>query len=422
MYSKNEVLQFVQENDVKFVRLTFCDVFGKVKNIAIMTEELPKALEEGFRFYPATIDGFGFTKESVLYLHPDVSTISILPWRPQNGRVIRFYCDIKKGDGTYFEADSRNILRKATLRAEKMGYYSVIGTDCEFYLFETDEKGKPTMIPQDEGEYLDIAPIDKGENIRRDICLTLESLGIVPYSSHHEKGPGQNEIDFKHSDGIIAADNFVNFRLVVKAIAERNGVYASFMPKPLADKIGSGLLLDIKFKSIDQNEKLNEVRKMFIAGIFNRMREITAFLNPTINSYERLYDGTSPKAIIWSRDNVNELIRVIGKDESEFRRMKLRSADPTCNPYLAFALLINAGLDGIENKESLPPMGKKQCDDLPKTLLDAVNVAEQSDFVKKSLTEELLNCFVEREREIYIEYEKAVNKEKFIRDLYFKKV
>ena len=233
-YAVREVLQFIKENDVKFIRLAFCDLFGTQKNISIMPNELERAFKEGVSFDASVIKGFADVSKSDLLLFPDPTTLSVLPWRPQQGRVVRFFCDIRTPEKEKFIYDSRDILRNTIKKCIAKGYTPYIGTECEFYLFKTDEEGEPTMVTHDKGGYFDIAPIDKGENIRREICLCLEEMGISPESSHHEQGPGQNEIDFKYSDSLTAADNFITFKSVVKAIAARNGLFASFMPKPIA--------------------------------------------------------------------------------------------------------------------------------------------------------------------------------------------
>ena len=305
----SEVLKFVEENDVKFIRLAFCDIFGTQKNVAIMPEELPRAFETGISLDASSVRGFFNARETDLFLVPDPGTLSILPWRPSHGRVVRLFCNIRYPDGRIFEGDCRNILRKAAARAASMGYVCKIGSECEFYLFQTDENGDPTMIPQDRAGYCDIAPRDRGENVRREICLTLEQMGIRPENSHHEQGPGQNEIDFKYSDALSAADNLITFKSVVKTIAARNGLYASFMPKPLADKSGSGMHINL---SLFKNRKnlfgtdgsgRSEEAESFMAGILHRVPEITAFLNPLTNSYARFGSFDAPKYLTWSHQN-----------------------------------------------------------------------------------------------------------------------
>lgn len=400
-YTINEVLQFVEENDVKFVKLTFCDMLGMQKNISIMASELERAFKSGISFDASAVKGFMNVEESDLFLVPDSTTLAILPWRPQQGRVIRLFCDIKKPDGTPFEGDGRALLKQVIQRAKHMGYDCQIGSECEFYLFKLDEEGLPTKVPHDHAGYLDMAPFDKGENVRREICLTLEEMGIKPESSHHEQGPGQNEIDFKYSDALQAADNLITFKSVVKSIAARNGLYASFMPKPLSDYSGNGLHINLSLfkegKNIFRNsiEEHSKEAESFIQGILDRVGEMTAFLNPLTNSYARLGCFGAPKYITWSHQNRSQLIRIPAA-QGEYVRMELRSPDSGCNPYIAFALLIHAGLEGMENKKVLmPPTNlnlyeatKEQLegiDYLASSLEEALEKAKQSTFIQEVL-------------------------------------
>ena len=286
----SEVVQFIQENDVKFIRLAFCDIFGNQKNIAIMPTELARAFEHGIHFNASALRGFLNVEDSDLLLFPDPGTMSVLPWRPAQGRVVRFYCDIRYPDGTPFEGDGRHLLREASRRARRAGYAITMGTASEFYLFELDDKGHPTTIPHDHGEYFDVAPLDKAENVRRQICLTLEEMGIQPESSHHEQGPGQNEVDFRYAEALEAADNFVTFKSVVKSMASSSGLFASFLPKPLQGAPGSGLHLSISIMKDGKNlfhpsfEQSADGRS-FVAGILRHAAEMTIFGNPLTNSF-----------------------------------------------------------------------------------------------------------------------------------------
>ena len=326
-YSKEEVMQYVQEEDVKFIRLAFCDVFGKQKNISIMPEELPRAFEYGIAFDASAIAGFGDESRCDLLLHPDPETLMILPWRPEHGKVVRMFTYITYPDGTPFECDTRSLLKKAMDDAKKAGYSFAFGAEQEFYLFELDEKNKPTTIPYDEAGYMDIAPEDRGENIRREICLTLEQMGIRPESSHHEEGPGQNEIDFRYSDALTAADNAMTFQTIVKTIARRNGLWADFSAKPLDDKPGNGFHINM---SVKPNETSKNLCYM-IAGILDKIEEMTVFLNPTENSYKRFGHSKAPGYISWSDENRSQLVRIPAA-VGEYRRAELRSPDPTANP------------------------------------------------------------------------------------------
>ncbi|MGI6279599.1 MAG: glutamine synthetase family protein [Acutalibacteraceae bacterium] len=401
-YSKEEVLQYVAEEDVKFIRLAFCDVFGRKKNISIMPEELPRAFEYGIAFDASAIKGFGDETHSDLLLRPDPETLSLLPWRPEHGKVIRMFSSITYPDGRPFECDTRNILKKAVETAEKEGYHFSFGAEQEFYLFKLDENGKPTLEPYDEAGYMDIAPDDKGENIRREICLTLEQMGIFPESSHHEEGPGQNEIDFRYSDPLTAADNAVTFQTVVRTVAHRNGLHADFSAKPLENKPGNGFHINISVKSVDKTDNLSYV----IAGILDKSEQMTAFLNPTENSYARFGVNKAPLYITWSNENRSPLVRIpaaVGK----YRRAELRSPDPTANPYLAFALVIYAGLYGIKNKLELPKaadLNLYKADTqtlanyktLPRNLKEACIIAANSDFIKEYIPSAILDIYCNR--------------------------
>ena len=398
-YSPEEVMQFVIEEDVKFIRLAFCDVYGRQKNIAILSSELKRAFEHGIAIDASAIDGFGGEVRSDLLLHPDASTLIQLPWRPQHGKVARMFCAITYPDGRPFEADTRRILKDAVQEAQDKGYTFAFGSEMEFYLFQLDENGEPTKIPYDKAGYMDIAPEDKGENVRREICLTLEQMGIKPESSHHESGPGQNEIDFRYSDPMTAADNAVTFHVVVKTIAARNGLWADFSPKPLSDKDGNGMHINISAKSSEKSDPLPDV----IAGILNKIREMTAFLNPCENSYERLGRDKAPRYITWSGENRSQLVRIPAA-VGEYRRAELRSPDPMANPYLAFALVIYAGLYGIRKKLPLPPAADfntftasedvlSSYQKLPETLDEAMCVAKSSKFIQEHLPNAVISAY-----------------------------
>ena len=398
-YTPNEVMQYVSEEDVKFIRLAFCDVFGKQKNISIMPDELKRAFEYGIAIDASSVAGFGGEVHSDLLLHPDPSTIAVLPWRPEHGRVVRMFCDISLPDGRDFEADGRKILENAVKDARAKGIEFFFGSEMEFYLFKRDEQGEPTKEPYDKAGYMDIAPDDKGENVRREICLTLEQMGIKPESSHHEEGPGQNEIDFRYSSPITAADHAVTFRAVVNTIAARNGLFADFSPKPIADKAGNGMHINISARESSGKDVLPFV----IAGVMNHIRDITVFLNPCEQSFERLGKNKAPKYVSWCTENRSQLIRIPAA-EKEYRRAELRSPDPMCNPYLAFTLIIYAGLEGIEQKAELIEAAdfnlysakEEEVKDLlllPKSLDEAKKVATSSDFVKAHLSKELIESY-----------------------------
>ena len=347
-YSKEEVMQYVAEEDVKFIRLAFSDVFGKQKNISIMPEELPRAFEYGIAFDASAIAGFGDEAHSDLFLHPDPATLTWLPWRPEHGKVVRMFCSISYPDGTPFACDTRTLLKNAVEEAKAAGCTFYFGAEQEFYLFELDEKNDPTKIPYDRAGYMDIAPEDKGENVRREICLTLEQMGIRPESSHHEEGPGQNEIDFRYTDALTAADNVMTFQTVVRTVARRNGLYADFSPKPLEGVPGNGFHINISVRPDDGKKQEN-----MIAGILEKIVPMTIFLNPSEGSYARLGQMKAPRYVSWSRENRSQLVRIPAA-EKEYRRAELRSPDPSANPYIAFTLMIRAALHGIKNRTALP--------------------------------------------------------------------
>ena len=348
-YSREEVLQYVAEEDVKFIRLAFCDVYGRQKNISVMADELPRAFDYGIAVDASAIAGFGGEVHSDLFLHPDPSTIFVLPWGPEHGRVVRMFCSVTYPDGTAFAGDARTVLENTVEEARRQGISFAFGSEMEFYLFKKDENGEPTKIPYDNAGYMDIAPYDKGENVRREICLTLEQMGIRPESSHHEEGPGQNEIDFRYSDPLTAADNAVTFRAVVDNVVARSGLSADFSPKPLLTEAGNGMHINFSAKS-DSGE---DVMPQVIAGILKYIPDMTAFLNTTAESYLRFGSNKAPKYISWSSENRSQLIRIPAAS-GEYRRAELRSPDPLCNPYVAFTLLIKAGLRGIKEINPAP--------------------------------------------------------------------
>lgn len=398
-YSKEEVLQYVMEEDVKFIRLAFCDVFGKQKNISIMPDELPRAFEYGIAFDASAIAGFGDESRCDLLLHPDPETLTLLPWRPEHGKVVRMFSSISYPDGTPFECDTRSLLKKAVNDAKKAGYTFSFGAEQEFYLFELDEKNNSTAIPYDKASYMDIAPEDRGENIRREICLTLEQMGIRPESSHHEEGPGQNEIDFRYSDPLTAADNTMTFQTVVKTVCRRNGVFVDFTPKPIANAPGNGFHINMSVKPCDSSENLCYM----IAGVLDKVVEMTAFLNPTEDSYKRFGQNKAPGYVSWSSENRSQLVRIPAA-VGEYRRAELRSPDPTANPYLAFTLIIYAALYGLDNKLDLPNAANinfykadsitlDKFRKLPNNLSSACEIAASSKFIKKHIPTAILNIY-----------------------------
>ena len=396
-YTAQEVMQYIREEDVKFIRLAFCDIFGKPKNISILYSELPRAFETGIAIDASAILGFADEANSDLFLHPDPSTLSELPWRSENGKVVRMYCTVTYPDGRIFENDTRSILIQAVADAKKAGLSFAFGAEMEFYLFKQDEYGNPTKDPYDQASYMDVAPDDKCENVRREICLTLEKMGIQPESSHHEEGPGQNEIDFRYSDALSAADNAITFQTVVKTIAASNGLCADFSPKPLPDHPGSGLHINLSVNGKPEN------MQYMIAGILQYVADMTIFLNPMEQSYRRLGVHKAPKYISWSNNNRSQLIRIPAA-VGQYRRVELRSPDPSANPYVAFALLIYAGMYGIQNKLELPAESNVNLYTadhetlshfrmLPQSLTAAAKQAKSSTFIGEHLPEALLRGY-----------------------------
>ena len=400
-YTPDEILQYIEEEDVKFIRLAFCDVFGTPKNISIMPNEMRRAFEQGISIDASAIAGFGEESHSDMLLIPDPSEISILPWRPEHGRVVRMFCTVCNPDGTVFEADTRSLLKATEEELKSEGFEFNFGPETEFYLFKRDENGEPTKIPYDHAGYMDLAPEDKGENVRREICLTLEQMGIVPESSHHEEGPSQNKIDFRYSDALTAADHSITFRSVVKSIAARNGLVADFSPKPLDNLPGNGMHINIS--AVYNGE---DVLSYATAGILKHISEITLFLNSQPDSYKRFGANKAPLYISWSEQNRSQLIRIPAISR-EYKRAELRSPDPMCNPYLALLLLMKAMADGIKNKLPLceptvlnlfraSPKELSGFETLPRSIEDAVKAAQGSAFVKASIPQSIIDDYSSR--------------------------
>lgn len=390
-----EVSAFLEDNDVKFIRLAFTDIFGVLKNISVNAKEFEKICKYGAAIDASRFSGFMNIETTDLLLFPDLDTITILPWRPSTGRVVRFYCDVFYPDGKAFEGDSRSILREANEECERHGFSASIASESEFYLFQSDLNGKPTQIPLDNATFMDVAPLDAGENIRREICLDLQQMGIYTKTSYHEKGPGQNAIIFSRAQALTAADNLVTYRNAVKSIAAINGLYASFMPKPLKDQPGSGLRIKISLQKNDRNifndEYDNKIQEQnqFIAGILNRIYDISLLLNPISNSYLRIGQMNAPKYIMWSTTNKDLTLRINMED-----RIIIRSADNSCNPYLAYALILKAGLAGVENQEELKAVAKKHAKVLPANMEEAIKAFKESEFVKANLPISIIDTYI----------------------------
>ena len=429
-FSRDHIKQIVKEYDVKFIRLQFTDLFGMSKNVAITVEHLEEALENKYMFDGSSIDGFARIEESDMCLYPDIDTFTVFPWRPQNGRVARFICDVYKPDGTPFEGDPRYILKRALAQAEKIGYTFNVGPECEFFLFHTDETGRPTTLTHDKGSYFDLSPIDLGEDARRDICLSLEDMGFDVEASHHEVANGQHEIDFKYDEALAAADKLMTFKIVVKSVARRHGLAATFMPKPITGMSGSGLHTNLSLsrdgKNVfyDTNDSLGLSKEAysFMAGIMEHIKAITAIANPIVNSYKRLVSGyEAPVYITWATKNRSPLIRIPAV-KGESTRIELRSPDPTCNPYLTFAVILAAGLDGI--KRGLKPPApvdrniyKLTCEEradlsieqLPQSLKEALDALEKDSLIMETLGEHAASRYIAFKRQEWDEYQSHVH-------------
>lgn len=419
--SPKEILRFVEENDVKFIRLTFCDIFGNLKNIAVMPNELEQAFSYGIPF-----DAMKFDSSSPeLLLFPDIATLSILPWRPKSGRVVRFFCSLKSPDGSDYSADMRTDLINFINSLRLKGYSCEVSTRCEFYLFDLDDKGSPTKIPHDNGGYLDVAPLDKCENIRREICLSLEEMGLNPKSSCHKHGPGQNEIDFRANDPVNAADDMVHYKTVVKSIAAQCGLFASFMPMPLKNEHGSALNISMSVKKNGEyifgssRENITREGKCFISGILHRISEITAFLNPTSNSYRRFGVGYAPQYVNLSGHSRSPLVRIPTASGTS-PRIELRSADAACNPYIAFKLILAAGIEGIASNDcTLFEIGGNTSDMLPQSLDEAIKSAKKSEFIRQTLPKKITKEILERLEIQLRNLEKSRSSEEFEDTIYF---
>ena len=398
--TEQELMKYIEEEDVKFIRLTFCDMYGVQKNISIQRSELARAFEKGIGIDASYIDGFGGDYGKDIWLHPEPDTVTILPWRPEHGKVVRMFCTLTYADGTPIETDTRALLRQAVRYANTKGLRFHFKSEMQFYLFKTDDNGESTGVPYDNAGYMDIAPLDKGENVRREICLTLEQMGIKPESSHHEAGPGQNQIDFCYADPVTAADNTVTFLSVVRTMAAKNGLYADFSPKPLKDKAGSALHITISVKS----NAGDDVTDSAIAGILHNIAGMTVFLNPTAGSFLRFGQHKAPKYITWSENNRAQLVS-IRFNESGSRCAQLRSPDPEANPYLACALMIYAVLDGIEQERPLAqPVDedfwlsqgeKEEPERLPDNLEKARMEAKKSHLIQQFIPPSVIRLYCE---------------------------
>lgn len=429
-YNKDDILKMIAENDVRFIRLQFSDIFGILKNVAISISQLEKALDNKCMFDGSSIEGFVRIEESDMMLHPDLDTFCLFPWRPSPNRVARLICDVYTTKGQPFEGSPRQVLKNVLAECTAMGYTFNVGPELEFFLFHTDAEGGATLKTLDNGGYFDMGPVDLGENARRDMVLTLEEMGFEIEASHHECARGQHEIDFKYSEALEAADRMMTFKMAVKTIANRHGLHATFMPKPIFGIPGSGLHLNMSlaqgktnvFASDTDEHGLSPIAYHFIAGIMKHIKGITAITNPLINSYKRLVpEFEAPVYIAWSAQNRSPLIRIpAGKGDST--RLELRSPDPTTNQYLSIALVLAAGLEGIREKLPCPPpvdgniyamtdsqRKRKHVENLPGDLKEAIEEMKKDTLVRKVLGDHVFEKYIEEKEIEWNEYKNRVS-------------
>lgn len=437
-YTRDDILRMAEE-DVEFIRLQFTDMFGTMKNIAIPFSKLEKAMNNECVIDASSMESFYRNEEEDMYLYPDLDTFCILPWRPQQGKVARLICDIYKADGTPYRESPRYILKQVIRQAEEKGYSFQVNPECEFFLFHTDDNGRPTTVTHEQAGYMDLSPVDLGENARRDIVLTLEDMGYDVESSHHEISPAQHEIDFTMSDVLETADQFMTFKVAVRTVAKRHGLHATFMPKPKEDVNGSGMHINMALykdgKNVFEDREdclgLSKEAYAFIAGIFAHIKGMTAFFNPLINSYKRLVPGfEAPSDITWSSTQRTALVKVY-QDSCRERVIELRSPDPSANPYLVFALCLAAGIQGIEeNMELVPELKtsirnlseeekqKQGIQSLPETLNEALNEMEQDRWIEQIVGTSLLERYKKSKKKEWKNYGKQISQWELSQYLY----
>ena len=420
-YTREEILQMVEEEDVEFIRLQFTDMFGAIKNIAVTARELPRALDNRCMINGEQVAGMDMEKGSDLYLSPILDTFAILPWRPQQGKVARMICDLYFPDGTPYKNSPRYILENVAGKAQEEGYTCYIDPECEFFLFHTDDNGNPTTVTHEQAGYLDISPLDLGENARRDMVLTLEDMGMEVESSHHEAAPAQHEIDFRYGEIRKIADCITTFKMAVRIVAKRHGLHATFMPKPKAEANGSGMHIQFSlikngenvFECADRPGELSDEAYYFIGGLLAHSKEMALITNPLVNSYKRLVPGyDAPTELTWTENNQNSLVR-IPVTRGEGIRVELRSPDASANPYVVLAVCLAAGLDGIKNKitptkSSNLAAQDQQAEHLPETLKEAIDYFESSSWVKEVLGEEFCRQYVAAKKNEWLRYTRQV--------------
>ncbi|MDR1805650.1 MAG: type I glutamate--ammonia ligase [Clostridium sp.] len=431
-YTNEDILAFVRDGGVRFVRLQFTDILGTLKNVAIPAAQLPRVLERGCMFDGSSIEGFVRIEESDMVLRPDLDTFLIYPWRSREGeQVARLICDVTTVDGKPFEGDPRYVLKRACAQAAELGLTLEVGPELEFFLFSVDDNGRPTVKSHDDGGYFDLGPVDRGEDCRRDICYMLEEMGFAVEGSHHEVAPAQHEIDFRHGEALQTADNVETFKLVVKSVAQQHGLHATFMPKPVYDVSGSGMHINLSLSRdginifADSSDALGLSREAyrFMAGLLEYIAPMTLLLNPLVNSYKRLAGGyEAPVHIAWSAGNRSPLIRIPATTRGGGQRIELRSPDPACNPYLAFAACLRAGLEGISNSMPVPApvnenifaMGhsrrkEESIASLPRSLEEAMRLFAASDFLREVLGEHVFAKYLAAKKEEWRAYSSRVS-------------
>ena len=438
-YTKEDIIRIVKEEDIEFIRMQFTDIFGQLKNVAITASQIEKAVNNQIMLDGSSIEGFVRINESDQYLYPDLDSFVVFPWRPQHGKVARLICDIYNPDGTPFVGDPRGVLKRVLKKAADMGYDTFnVGPEAEFFLFQTDEEGKPTTKTNDEAGYFDLGPLDHGEGTRREICMALEQMGFEIEASHHEVAQGQHEIDFKYAEALKTADNIMTFKLAVKILAQKNGLHATFMPKPIYGINGSGMHTNMSlfkngknvFYDPDGEKGLSKEAYSFIAGLLAHVKGMCAVTNPLVNSYKRLVPGyEAPCYLAWSASNRSALIR-IPASRGQSTRVELRSPDPACNPYLELAVLLAAGLDGIE-KGMVPPAEITEnifqmdddaraaagIDSLPGSLEEAIKAMQADPMVLETLGGHVSENYIEGKAKEWDEYRTRVSsweREKYI--------
>ena len=438
-YSKEDIIRKVREEDVEFIRLQFTDIFGQLKNVAITASQIEKAVHDQIMFDGSSIEGFVRIDESDQYLYPDLDSFTIFPWRPSHNKVARLICDVHNPDGSPFVGDPRQVLKRVLEKARGMGFDAFnVGPEAEFFLFQTDDEGKPTTRTNDEAGYFDLGPLDHGEGTRREICLALEQMGFEIEASHHEVAQGQHEIDFKYADALHAADNIMTFKLAVKTLAQKNGLHATFMPKPIFGINGSGMHTNMSlfrggknaFYDPEDPRGLSKEAYSFIAGLLAHVKGMAAITNPLVNSYKRLVPGyEAPCYMAWSASNRSALIRIPAA-RGQSTRVELRSPDPACNPYLELAVCLAAGLDGIEKGMTPPPevtdnifamspatRKRRGIEALPGSLDEALECLKKDKLILDTLGEHVADNYIAGKKKEWEEYRTRVSsweREKYI--------